>query len=193
MLKGLYDWTMRMAGHRRAMPALFGVSFVESSFFPIPPDVMLVPMVLADRTKALKIAFVCTAGSVFGALLGYAIGALLYETIGQPLLEFYGYAEKFKDVTGRYNEWGAWIVAGAALTPFPFKVITIASGVAGLNLWVFVIASILARGLRFFVEAALLWRFGPPIRTFIEGNLKLVTTVFFCLLIGGFVAIKYLL
>ncbi|MDH3242062.1 MAG: DedA family protein [Alphaproteobacteria bacterium] len=193
MLKGLYDWTMRMASHRRAMPALFAVSFAESSVFPIPPDVMLVPMVLADRTKALAVAVVCTLGSVLGALAGYAIGALLYETVGRPLMELYGYGEAFRDFTGRYNEWGAWIVAGAALTPFPFKVITIASGVAGLDLWVFVISSVLARGLRFFLEAALLWRFGPPIRDFIEGNLKLVTTVFFCLLIGGFVAIKYLL
>jgi membrane protein YqaA with SNARE-associated domain len=192
VLKGLYDWTMRMAGHRRAMPALFAVSFAESSFFPIPPDVMVVPMVLADRTKAFWIAFVCTAGSVLGALAGYAIGALLFDTVGRPLVEFYGYGEAFEDFTGRYNEWGAWIVAGAALTPFPYKVITIASGVAGLDLWVFVISSILARGLRFFLEAALLWRFGPPIRDFIEGNLKLVTTAFFCLLIGGFVAIKYL-
>ncbi|HSR54798.1 MAG TPA: YqaA family protein [Alphaproteobacteria bacterium] len=192
MLKALYDWTMRMAGHRRAMPALFGVSFIESSFFPIPPDVMVVPMVLADKTKAFRIALVCTLGSVLGALLGYAIGALLYEAAARPLIEFYGYGEAFRDFTRRYNEWGAWIVAGAALTPFPYKVITIASGAVGLDIWVFVIASILARGLRFYVEAALLWRYGPPIRAFIEGNLKFVTTAFFCLLIGGFVVIKYL-
>ena len=192
MLKGLYDWTMRMAAHRRALSALFAVSFVESSVFPIPPDVMIVPMILADKAKAWRVALVCTLGSVLGALLGYAIGALLFETVGRPLIEFYGYGAAFAEFTSRYNEWGAWIVAGAALTPFPFKVITIASGATGLDLVVFTLASVLARGLRFYLEAALLWRFGPPIRDFIEGNLKIVTTVFFCLLIGGFVAIKYL-
>ncbi len=193
MLRGLYDWTMRMAAHRWAQVWLFVVSFIESSFFPIPPDVMIVPMVLAEKAKAFRIAFICTIGSVLGALLGYAIGALLFETVGRPMLEFYGYGVAFTDFTQRYNEWGAWIVAAAALTPFPFKVITIASGATGLDLTVFIIASALARGLRFYLEAALLWRFGPPIRDFIEGNLKLVTTAFFCLLLGGFVAIKFLL
>jgi membrane protein YqaA with SNARE-associated domain len=183
---------MRLAAHRRAMPALFAVSFAESSVFPIPPDVMIVPMVLADRTKALRIAFICTLASVLGGIAGYAIGALLFETVGRPLVELYGYAEAFKEFTGRYKEWGAWIVAGAALTPFPFKVITIASGAAGLDLPVFITAATLARGLRFYLEAILLWKFGPPIRDFIEGNLKFVTTAFFVLLIGGFVAIKYL-
>ncbi len=192
MLRGLYDWTMRLAAHRRAMPALFAVSFAESSVFPIPPDVMIVPMVLADRTKAFRIAFVCTLASVLGGVAGYAIGALLFETIGRPLVDFYGYAQAFGEFTARYKEWGAWIVAGAALTPFPFKVITIASGAVALDPLVFVISATLARGLRFYLEAALLWRFGPPIRDFIEGNLKIVTTLFFVLLIGGFVLIKYL-
>ena len=192
MLKGLYDWTMRLAAHRHAMPALFAVSFAESSVFPIPPDVMVVPMVLADKAKALRIAFICTLASVLGGIAGYAIGAVGFETLGRPLVEFYGYGQAFEEFTARYKEWGAWIVAGAALTPFPFKVITIASGAAGLDLMVFVISAALARGLRFYLEAALLWRFGPPIRDFIEGNLKIVTTVFFVLLIGGFVLIKYL-
>lgn len=192
MLRRLYDWTLRLAAHRRAMPALFAVSFAESSVFPIPPDVMLVPMVLADRAKAFRIALVCTAASVLGALLGYAIGALLFEALGRPLLELYGYADAFRDFTQRYNEWGAWIVAFFALTPFPFKVITIASGTTGLDLAVFTVSATLARGLRFYLESALLWRFGPPIRAFIEGNLGLLTTAFFVLLIGGFVLVKYL-
>ena len=132
-------------------------------------------------------------GSVLGALLGYAIGALLFEAVGRPLIAFYGYTEPFAQFTARYNQWGAWIVAFAALTPFPFKVITIASGATGLDLAVFVLSATLARGLRFTLEAALLWRFGPSIRGFIEGHLKFVTTAFFCLLIGGFVMIKYLL
>ncbi len=182
-----------MAAHRRAMGWLFAVAFVESSVFPIPPDAMLVPMVLAKKARAWRVALVCTLGSVLGALLGYAIGALLFEAVGRPLIAFYGYAEPFAQFTARYNQWGAWIVAFAALTPFPFKVITIASGATGLDLAVFVLSATLARGLRFTLEAALLWRFGPSIRGFIEGHLKFVTTAFFCLLIGGFVMIKYLL
>ncbi len=192
MLRGLYDWTMRLAAHRHAMPALFAVSFAESSVFPIPPDVMVVPMVLADKARAFRIAFVCTLASVLGAVAGYAIGALLFEALGRPLVELYGYTQAFGEFTARYKEWGAWIVALAALTPFPFKVITIASGAAGLDLLVFVVSATLARGLRFYLEAALLWRFGPPIRDFIEGNLKVVTTAFLILLIGGFILIKYL-
>jgi membrane protein YqaA with SNARE-associated domain len=191
MIRRLYDWAMSLAGHRHAMPALAAVSFIESSVFPVPPDVMVVPMVLADRTKALRIAVVCTLASVAGALLGYWIGAALYDAVGKPLLEFYGYSAAFSDFTARYNEWGAWIVAGAALTPFPYKVITIASGVSGLDLTVFVVASILARGLRFGLEAALLWRFGPPIRDFIERRLALLTTLFFVLLVGGFILVKF--
>ena len=183
---------MRLAAHRHAMPALFAVSFAESSVFPIPPDVMVVPMVLADKARAFRIAFICTLASVLGAVAGYAIGALLFEALGRPLVELYGYTQAFGEFTARYKEWGAWIVAFAALTPFPFKVITIASGAAGLDLLVFVISATLARGFRFYLEAALLWRFGPPIRDFIEGNLKFVTTAFLILLIGGFILIKYL-
>lgn len=193
MLRKLYDWTMRLAGHRRATVWLGAVSFAESSFFPIPPDVMLVPMVLADRSRAWRIGFICTAASVIGGLAGYAIGAGLFETVGKPLLSFYGYTERFEHFTSRYNEWGAWIVAGAALTPFPFKVITIASGVAHLDLVVFTVAAVLARGARFYIEVALLWKYGTPIAGFIERHLGLLTTVFFALLVGGFVLIKYVL
>lgn len=193
MLRALYDRTMRLAAHRHAEQWLAGVSFAESSFFPIPPDVMLVPMVLADRARAWRFAFICTAASVLGGLAGYAIGALLYEAVGQPLLVFYGYSDAFEDFTARYNEWGAWIVAGAALTPFPFKVITIASGVTRLDLVVFVVASVLARGLRFYLEAALLWKYGAPIRGFIERHLGKLTALFFVLLVGGFVLVKYAL
>ncbi len=193
MLRHLYDWTMTLARHRQADRWLAIVSFIESSCFPIPPDVMLIPMVLADRARAWRIAFICTIASVLGGLAGYAIGALLFETVGKPLLAFYGYGDQFQHFTTRYNEWGAWIVAFAALTPFPFKVITIASGVAGLDLVVFTVASVLARGARFYLVAALLWRFGAPIQGFIERNLRILTTVFFVLLIGGFALIKYVL
>lgn len=193
MLRRLYDWTMALAGHRNAKGALAAVAFVESSVFPIPPDVLLIPMVLAARAGAWMIAGWATVASVLGGLLGYAIGLFFYESIGQPLIEAYGYGGKFADFQGRYQEWGAWIVFIAGVTPFPYKVITITSGVVQLDIWVFTIASILARGLRFYVVAALLWYFGPPIRDFIEKRLGLMFTIFCVLLIGGFVAARYLL
>jgi membrane protein YqaA with SNARE-associated domain len=192
VLRGLYDWTMGLAGHRHALAALALVAFVESSIFPIPPDILIIPMVLAARTRAWRIAAVATVASVLGGLLGYAIGAGLYETVGRPVLEFYGYGAKFESFRGAYNDWGAWIVAGAGFTPFPYKVITIASGVTGLNLAVFLVASVISRGARFFLLAALLWYFGPPVRRFIEANLPLLATLFFVLLFGGFLAVRYL-
>jgi membrane protein YqaA with SNARE-associated domain len=192
VLRRLYDWTMGLAGHRHALPALAVVAFVESSLFPIPPDILIIPMVLAARPRAWRIAAVATAASVLGGLLGYAIGAGLYEAVGRPVLEFYGYGAKFEAFRAAYNDWGAWIVAGAGFTPFPYKVITIASGVTGLNLAVFMLASLVSRGARFFLLAALLWYFGPPVRRFIEANLPLLATLFFALLFGGFLAIRYL-
>lgn len=193
MIRSLYDWTMRAAAHKRAVPSLFAVSFVESSFFPIPPDIMLVPMVLARRAKAWFYAAVATVGSVLGGVFGYLIGYYLFDAFGKPMLDFYGYGEKFASFAGQYNEYGAWIVFVFGLTPFPYKVITIASGATALNIGVFLLASVVARGMRFFIVAALLYWFGPPIRDFIEKRLGLVFTVFVVLLIGGFVAIKYLL
>ncbi len=193
MLRWLYDRTMALAGHRHANWALGAVSFVESSVFPIPPDVMLIPMVLAKRHKALLIAVICTVASVLGGLLGYAIGLYLFDTIGQPILNFYGYGDKFASFQSRYNEWGVWIVLIAGLTPFPYKVITIASGVTGLSLPVFLIASIAARGLRFGIVTGLLWYFGEPIRDFIERYLGLLFILFMVLLIGGFAVVKLVL
>ena len=193
MIRRLYDWTMRAAAHKNAVPSLFTVSFVESSFFPIPPDVMLIPMILAERAKAWYFALVATLGSVLGGVFGYLIGYFLFDVIGQPMLELYGYADKFEKFASQYNEYGAWIVFFFGVTPFPYKVITIASGATGLNMAVFMLASVLSRGLRFFIVAALLYRFGPPIRDFIEKRLGLVFTVFVVLLFGGFIAIKYLI
>ncbi|MBL6958100.1 MAG: DedA family protein [Rhodospirillales bacterium] len=192
MLQRLYDRTMELSAHKHALWALFIVSFIESSVFPIPPDVMLIPMVLAARKRAWAIAGVCTVASVLGGLAGYGIGYGLYDTIGRTIVEFYGYAEKFATFQGWYNDHGAWIVFGAGLTPFPYKVITIASGVTALDPATFMIASVLARGLRFFLVAALLWHFGEPIRAFIEKHLGKLTIIFFVLLVGGFVALKYL-
>ncbi len=193
MLQRLYDRTMGLAGHRHALWALAIVAFVESSVFPVPPDVLLIPMVLAARERAWRIAAVATLASVLGGGLGYLIGSALFETVGRPLLAFYGQMESFQDFQETYNEWGAWIVAGAGFTPFPYKVITIASGVVDLDPATFMAASAVSRGARFFLVAALLWKFGPPIRSFIEQNLPLLAGLFVVLLFGGFLAIRYLM
>ncbi len=193
MLQRLYDWTMGLAGHRHALWALAIVAFVESSVFPVPPDILLIPMVLAARERAWRIAAVATLASVLGGGLGYLIGSALFETVGRPLLAFYGQMESFHDFQETYNEWGAWIVATAGFTPFPYKVITIASGVADLDPATFMAASAVSRGARFFLVAALLWKFGPPIRSFIEQNLPLLAGLFVVLLFGGFLAIRYLM
>lgn len=184
---------MDLAGHRHALLALAVISFAESSIFPIPPDVLLIPMILAARERAWLIAGVCTLASVVGGVAGYAIGALLFDTLGQPIVEFYGYLDRYQEFQAGYEEWGAWIVAGAGFTPFPYKVITITSGVMQLDFGVFMIASIASRGARFFLVAALLWYFGPPIRSFIERYLAQLTILFFVLLFGGFIALRYLL
>ncbi|MGD1877896.1 MAG: YqaA family protein [Kiloniellaceae bacterium] len=193
MLRRLYDWTMDLAGHRHALLALALISFIESSIFPIPPDVLLIPMILAARQRAWMIAAVCTLASVVGGVAGYAIGALLFDTVGRPIVEFYGYLDRFQEFQARYEEWGAWIVAGAGFTPFPYKVITITSGLMHLDFGIFMSASVISRGARFFLLAALLWHFGPPIRSFIERYLPQLTIAFFVLLFGGFVALRYLL
>jgi membrane protein YqaA with SNARE-associated domain len=190
VLRKIYDWTMQQAARRNATWVLAGVSFVESSVFPIPPDVLMIPMILADRRRAWTIATICTLASVAGGFLGYAIGALLFDALAGPLLSFYGYLDKFSTFQDWYNDWGEWIVLFAGVTPFPYKVITIASGVAHLDLMVFAAASVVARGLRFFLVAALLWFYGPPIRTFIEKHLGKLTLAFFVLLLGGFLALK---
>jgi len=192
MIRKLYDWTLSLAGHPRALWALAVIAFVESSFFPIPPDVLMIPMIIAAPTRAFRIAAVATVASVLGGLFGYAIGALLFEAVGQPILDFYGKTDAFDSYATRYNDWGAWAVLIAGVTPFPFKVITIASGTTGLSLPVFILSAVLARALRFFVVAALLWKFGPPIRDFIEKRLGLMFVIFCVLLIGGFYLVRYL-
>ena len=191
-LRRMYDWMINAASGPYALPILLAVSFMESSFFPIPPDIMLIPIVLATPKKAWHIAGLATAASVVGGYFGYAIGFYGYDLIARPILDFYGYSHQFDVFKGYYHEWGAWIVFGAGITPLPYKVITIASGAVDLNLWVFGLASVAARGLRFFIVAWLLKKFGEPIRTFIEKNLGILSVLFLLLLIGGFAAIKYL-
>ncbi len=192
MLRRLYDWTIDLASTRSALWALAMVSFAESSFFPIPPDVLLIPMIIATPRRAFRIAAVCLIASVLGGLFGYFIGAQLFEVIGRPLLEFYGKTEAADVFSARFRDWGAWAVLIAGITPFPFKVITIMSGWTGLSLPVFVVSAIVARGVRFFIVAALLRHFGAPIRTFIEKRLGLVFVVFVALLLGGFLVLRVL-
>lgn len=191
MMRRLYDWMMAKARDERAPQALFWVSFIESSFFPIPPDVMLVPMVIAQRLKAWWYATVATIGSVLGGAAGYAIGYFFFEQIGRPILEFYGKAESFGEFTSWFNEWGVWILIIKGMTPFPYKVLTITAGVTHMPFIEFMLASIVARAMRFYLVAGLLYFFGEPIREFIEKRLTLVTTAFVILLVLGFVAIKY--
>lgn len=192
MLRALYHWTMSLASSPRANIGLAVVSFAESSFFPIPPDVLLLPMVLADRQRAWRIALICTLASVAGAVLGYAIGAVLFEQLAMPVLNFYGYGERFSDFAEAYHEWGPAIVLMAGLTPFPFKVITIASGATGMDLPIFLAAAVVARGIRFYAVAALLYWFGPPVRAFIEKRLTLVFCITTAVFFAGFAAARLL-
>lgn len=189
-VRKIYDSVFHLSKENGAIYWLFAIAFIESSFFPIPPDVMLIPMILAAPKKAWSIAGVATVGSVIGAYLGYAIGFYFFQLIAEPLLNFYGYLEKFNSFKDLYNQYGAWIVFGAGITPFPYKIITIASGVVHMNLIVFTIASIIARGMRFFLVAWLLKKYGETMREFIEKNLGWLSVLFLLLLIGGFAVIK---
>jgi membrane protein YqaA with SNARE-associated domain len=191
MLRGLYDKVIALSKGRHALPALAAVSFAESSFFPIPPDVILIPMALANPQKARLYALVCTIASVLGGLVGYAIGALLYDTLGQWLIKFYGYGDNFEAFREAYAKWGAWIILIKGMTPIPYKIVTIASGFAGYDLFMFILLSIITRGARFFLVAELLRIYGDPIRDFIEQRLTLVTTGFVVAVVGGFLIARY--
>lgn len=192
VVKSTYNYMLQLASSPHALFFLFVVAFVESSFFPIPPDIMLIPMILATPAKAWRIAAVATAASVIGGYFGYMIGVFGYDLIAKPILSFYGYLHQFDVFKGYYHEWGAWIVFGAGLTPFPYKVVTIASGAVHLNIWVFGVASLLARGGRFFLVAWLLKKYGEPMKVFIEKNLGMLSVLFVLLLLGGFVLIKFI-
>lgn len=190
IMKATYDWCMSLMEGKYALAVLCAISFIESSFFPIPPDLFLIPLILTCRTKAFKIALYTTISSVLGGFFGYAIGYFLYDTIGLPILNFYNAVDKFETFKSYYNNYGSWIVFGAGITPFPYKIITIASGVTELNLIVFAVASVLARGIRFFFIAWLLWKWGEPMKKYIEKNLGWLSILFLLLLIGGFLVIK---
>lgn len=191
-MRSTYEWMMRKAAGRHAPHALFWVAFAESSFFPIPPDVMLIPMVLAQRSQAWAYAALATISSVLGGIAGYAIGYFFMDAVGQPILELYGKAKSFEAFREVFNEWGVWILIIKGMTPIPYKVLTITAGATHMPVAPFIMASLIARAMRFFMVAALLYWFGPSVRAFIERRLTLVTTVGVVLLVGGFVAVKYL-
>jgi membrane protein YqaA with SNARE-associated domain len=192
VINRLYSRALAVAAHRHAMAAMALISFAESSFLPLPPDILLVPMILAQPRRAWLIAAVCTIASVVGGYVGYAIGFFLFDAIGLPVLEFYHMMDKYEAFKAAFAEWGAWIIVIKGLTPIPFKLVTIASGAAQFNLVLFTLASLVSRSLRFFLLAALLWRFGEPIRDFIERRLMLVTSMIAAALVGGFVVLRYL-
>ncbi len=191
MLRNLYAWTMRLAEGPRALLALIVVSFAESSFFPLPPDTLLIPMVLAQRERAWRLALWCTAASVAGGVVGYAIGALLYDSLGKWIINLYGYGDRIETFRESYAAWGAWIILLKGLTPIPYKLVTIASGFAGYNFALFVVLSIVTRGLRFFLVAGLLYIYGEPIRDFIERRLRTVTFGMLAVIVSGFVIVRY--
>jgi membrane protein YqaA with SNARE-associated domain len=192
MFRALYDWTLRMAGHRHAIRYMGAVSFAESSFFPIPPDVMVVPMILARREQAYWIATVCTLTSVLGGIFGYAIGRFLYESVGLWLIHLYHIEEKMEALRIWYDQAGAVVILLKGLTPIPFKLVTIASGAFAFNFPIFVLCAIVTRGARFFLLAFLLKRYGEPVQAFIEKRLTLISWLFLAALVGGFALVALL-
>jgi membrane protein YqaA with SNARE-associated domain len=192
MLRKLYDWCVGAADRPHALWILFAVAFAESSFFPIPPDVMLVPMSLARPRRAFVFAAWCTVASVVGGMVGYAIGALLYDSVGSWLIHLYGYGDKVEAFRLAYARWGAWIILLKGLTPIPYKIVTITSGFAGYNFALFVALSLVTRGARFFLLALLLNRFGEPARHIIEKRLGLWTLLFAAVLVFGIAVALYL-
>jgi membrane protein YqaA with SNARE-associated domain len=191
MLRRFYDYVIALSGRPSAPYWLFAVAFAESSFLPLPPDALLIPMVLATPRKALWLATLATVGSVLGGALGYLIGFELFTKLAQPIINFYHYHDAFLAFQHRFAQYGVWIILIKGLTPIPYKIITIAAGAAAFNFPVFMAASVITRGGRFFAEAILLQKFGPPAQQFIERRLGLVTGVFAVLLVAGFLVLKY--
>jgi membrane protein YqaA with SNARE-associated domain len=192
MLRSLYDWCIRAAEKPYATWLLGFISFIESSFFPIPPDTMLIPMSLARPDRAWFYAHVCTITSVAGGVLGYLIGAVLYDSVGLWLIQLYGYGDKVEQFRAAYAEWGAWIILLKGMTPIPYKIVTIASGFAGYSFVTFVLLSFVARGMRFYLLAFLLNRYGPQAREILERRLGLWVTLGAAVLVIGIVGAVYL-
>jgi membrane protein YqaA with SNARE-associated domain len=192
VFKNLYNWTIVKSRHPKAILFLSLISFAESSFFPIPPDIILIPMVIANRIKAFFYALICTISSVLGGLLGYCIGYFFFNSFGILILNYYGLSDQFNNFEQYYAEYGIWIILGAGFTPFPFKFITIASGVFGFNIFIFICISFIARGFRFYLIAFLLKIFGERIEKVIDKYFNILLTVFFIILVGGTLILKFL-
>lgn len=192
MIRKIYDFCLEKAASPHAEKWLAAVSFADSVFLPVPPDVMLMPMIVADRSKTWRLAFIVSFTSIIGALVGYVLGTFFYDSIAAPLIEAYGYQTQFEQFKQLFADYGIWIVLVGGLTPIPFKVVAISCGVIGMNPLVFALTLLPARLPRFYIEAILLWYFGEPIRNFVEKRLALVFSLFMILLIGGFVLIKYI-
>jgi len=193
LLRRLYDWVLHWANTPYGIPALFVLTFAEASFFPIPPDVLLIALCLSVPAKAFRFALICTVGSILGGMFGYYLGSEFYEVIGYKIINFYHLSEKYETVAGLYNQYNAIAVGLAGFTPLPYKLFTILAGVCNINFPVFVVASFVSRGARFFIVAGLIWKFGVPIKAFIDKYFNLLSVVFAVLLVGGFVALKFLL
>src|SRR4249920_845732 len=189
LLRRLYDWCLAGAHKPHAMWIMGAVSFAESSFFPVPPDVMLIPMALARPERAYVMAAWCTVTSVAGGLLGYSIGALLYDSVGAWLIHLYGYGDKVEAFRAAYAQYGSLIILLKGLTPIPYKIVTITSGFAGFNLPLFIVLSLITRGARFFVEAFLLNRYGARARGIIEKRLGLWTGLAALGVVIGFIVV----
>ncbi|PZQ14401.1 MAG: cytochrome B [Ancylobacter novellus] len=192
-MKSVYEWSLRMARHRHAERALAVACFAESSFIPMFPEVMLLPMILAERAKAWRYAAVCTISSVIGGIVGYLIGYLLFEAVGEPLMRFYGMSGDFEQIAGKYNEYG-WLMVliGGGITPIPYKIITIASGVTQLDFLTFVAASVVARGVRFALPCGIIYFFGEHAKRFMETRAKTAFWIALALMIVGFAGAPYL-
>ncbi len=193
VIRRLYDWVLHWANTPYGVPALFAITFAEASFFPIPPDVLLIALCLSVPAKAFRFALICTVGSIMGGMFGYFLGMEFYEVIGTKIISFYHLTDKYETVAQLYNDHNALAVGLAGFTPLPYKLFTILAGVCEINFPIFVIASFFSRGLRFFLVAGLIWKFGKPIKTFIDKYFNLLTVVFSVLLIGGILVIKLFL
>lgn len=191
-LRKTYDWVLHWSATKHALPALAILAFAESSFFPIPPDVLLIAMAVAVPLKAFRFAAVCSVASVLGGMFGYLIGWQFMDLFGTRIVEFYHFQEQFAKIGGWYEEYNAWAVGAAGFTPLPYKVFTIAAGAFKINFPIFVLASLVSRSARFFIVAALIYKFGAPIKVFIEKYFNLLSIVFIVLLFAGFVLLKYI-
>jgi len=191
MLRRFYNRIIGLAEQPNALWWLFGIAFAEASFFPVPPDALMIPMALAQPKKSWRFALVATLGSVLGGALGYYIGYALFDELARPMIDFYHYHTAFAAFQAKFAQYGVWIILIKGLTPIPYKIVTIAAGAADFNFPLFVLASIVTRGARFFLEAALLRRFGEPARRFIEERLGLVTGMVAAAIIGGFLILRF--